>query len=191
MIKASSKVTENIFRFFCDALCLWLNLSLSVFSQMLRCINNCGRQEEPAILISRLYVASRPLDFHKEGMEYTYTKRNVITHMTFYHLNLITWVLTICHMKLTQSTVLEQKRLNLWSLSPPLPIFWLLNMWLLYRLELTFFDITSQCYWEAQRSSNIIFRSIVLYLFEGVNRWPISNELKLFSPGFSVFFFQS
>lgn len=46
-----------------------------------------------------------------------------------------------------------------------------------------------KCYWEAQRSSNIIFRSIVLYLFEGVNRWPISNELKLFSPGFSVFFF--
>ena len=91
---------------------------------MLSCINNGGRQEEPAILISRLYVASSPLDFHLEGMEYT--KRNVITHVTFYPLNLITRVLTICHMKLTQSTVLEQKRLNLWSLSPPLPILWLL-----------------------------------------------------------------
>ena len=50
----------------------------------------CGRQEEPAILISRLllrmrhmYVASIRLDFHWEWMEYT--KRDLITRVsTFY-----------------------------------------------------------------------------------------------------------
>ena len=40
--------------------------------------------------------------------------------------NLITRVLTICYVKLTQSTVLEQKRLDLRSLSPALPNLWLL-----------------------------------------------------------------
>ena len=40
--------------------------------------------------------------------------------------NLITRVLTICHVKLTQSTALEQKRFDLRSLSPALRNLWLL-----------------------------------------------------------------
>ena len=41
--------------------------------------------------------------------------------------NLIMRVLTICHVKLMQSTAMEQKRFDLWSLSSPLP-----NLWLYY-----------------------------------------------------------
>ena len=74
----------------------------------------CGRQEEPAILIFRLllrmrgmYGASIRLDFHGEWMDYT--ERNLITR-----------VLTNCHMKRTQSTAIEQKRFDLRSLSPAL-----------------------------------------------------------------------
>ena len=73
-----------------------------------------GRQEEPAILISRLlrmrcmYVAGIFSDFHQEWMECT--KCN----------------LTIYHVKFTESTALEQKRLDLWSLSSALPNLWLL-----------------------------------------------------------------
>ena len=40
--------------------------------------------------------------------------------------NLNTRVLTICHVKLSQSTALEQKRLDFRSLSPTLPNLWLL-----------------------------------------------------------------
>ena len=40
--------------------------------------------------------------------------------------NLIRHVLTICHLKLMQSTGLEQKRFDLWSLSPTLCNLWLL-----------------------------------------------------------------
>ena len=66
----------------------------------------CGRQEESAILISRLllrmrrmYVASIRLDFHGEWMDYT--ERNLIVR-----------VLTDCHMKLTQSTAIDQSVLT-------------------------------------------------------------------------------
>ena len=44
--------------------------------------------------------------------------------------NLITRVLTLCHVKLTQSTLLEQKRFNLRSLLPALR-----NLWLLLKLD--------------------------------------------------------
>ena len=88
----------------------------------------CGRQEEPAILISRLlmrmrrmYVASIPLEFHGEWMECTEG-------------NLITRVLTNCHMKLTQNTATEQKRFDLWSLSPVLCNLWLLLVILCFSL---------------------------------------------------------
>ena len=40
--------------------------------------------------------------------------------------NLIMHVLTICHVKLTQSTALEQERFELWLLSPTLHNLWLL-----------------------------------------------------------------
>ena len=46
--------------------------------------------------------------------------------------NLITRVSTIFHVKLAQSTALEQKRLDLRSLSPALPILWLLLVYLTY-----------------------------------------------------------
>ena len=61
----------------------------------------CGRKEEPAILISRLllrmrrmYVASIRLELHGEWMDCT--ERNLITR-----------VLTKCHLKLTQNTANE------------------------------------------------------------------------------------
>ena len=41
--------------------------------------------------------------------------------------NLLTRVLTICHVKLTQSTALEQKRFDLRLLSPALRNLWLLG----------------------------------------------------------------
>ena len=44
--------------------------------------------------------------------------------------NLITRVLTICHLKLTQITALEQKRLDLRSLSPVLRNLWLLLVYI-------------------------------------------------------------
>ena len=40
--------------------------------------------------------------------------------------NLITRVLTVCHVKLTQNTALQQKCFHLQSLSPALPNLWLL-----------------------------------------------------------------
>ena len=40
--------------------------------------------------------------------------------------NLITRVLTVCHVKLTQNTALQQKCVDLQSLSPGLPNLWLL-----------------------------------------------------------------
>ena len=40
--------------------------------------------------------------------------------------NLITHILTTCHVKLTQSTALEQKRFDVLSLSPALDNLWLL-----------------------------------------------------------------
>ena len=43
-----------------------------------------------------------------------------------YPYNLIMRVLTICLVKLTQSTALEQMRFDLRSLSPALPNLWLL-----------------------------------------------------------------
>ena len=69
---------------------------------------NCGRQEEPALLISRLLL-------RKPAFVWTSTERNLITR-----------VLTICQVKLMQSTALEQKRFDLQSLSPVLRKLWLL-----------------------------------------------------------------
>ena len=81
---------------------------------------SCGQQEEATILISGLllrmchmYVASISLDFRYEWMECT-------EH------NLITRVLTFYHVKLAQSTALEQKHFGLQPLSPALHNLWLL-----------------------------------------------------------------
>ena len=55
------------------------------------------------------------------------TRRNLITRvLTFYPRNQMLRVLTNCHVKLAQSTALEQKRLDLWSVSPAFPNLWLL-----------------------------------------------------------------
>jgi len=94
----------------------------------------CTQQEEPAILICTLliymrcmYVASIRLNFHyKEWVEWTKCNNLIMCFLTFYLCNLITCVLIICHVKLTQSTALEQKRFDLRSFSPTLPNFWLL-----------------------------------------------------------------
>jgi len=64
----------------------------------------------------RVYVASIRLDFHYECMECT--ERTLITR-----------VLTICHVKLAQSSALEQKRFNFRSLSPALRNLWLLQVY--------------------------------------------------------------
>ena len=61
------------------------------------------------------------------------TERTLIMHVwTFY--DLITHVLTICHVKLTQSTVLEQKCFDL-------PLLWpaLCNLWLLLVIKCIFY----------------------------------------------------
>ena len=50
--------------------------------------------------------------------------------------NLITCVLTICHVKLTRSTALEQKRCDLRSLSPVLLYLWLLLVLVIIRKNL-------------------------------------------------------
>ena len=39
--------------------------------------------------------------------------------------SLMTRIWTFCHMKLTQSTALEQERFDLWSISPALGNLWL------------------------------------------------------------------
>ena len=54
--------------------------------------------------------------------------------------NRLTRVLTICHVKLTQSTSLEQKRFDLRSLSPALR-----NLWLLLVLIVIFFFQCHRC----------------------------------------------
>ena len=78
---------------------------------------NCGWREEPTVLISRLLlrmrhvcVASICFDFHKEWMQCTQRiwSREFGSSITR---NLITRFLTICHVKLPQSTTLEQKRI--------------------------------------------------------------------------------
>ena len=78
---------------------------------------NCWWREEPAILIFRLLVRMRYVcvvsicfDFHKEWMQCTQRiwSREFGSSITR---NLITRVLTICHVKLPQSTTLEQKRI--------------------------------------------------------------------------------
>ena len=55
------------------------------------------------------------------------TRRNLITRvLTFYPRNQMLRVLTNCNVKLAQSTALEQKRLDLCSVSPAFPNLWLL-----------------------------------------------------------------
>ena len=81
----------------------------------------CGRQEEPAILISRLLLRMRRMYVASIRLHLTKNERNAQnaiwsrTDRPYTALTLITSVLTICHVKLTQSTALEQKRLDLRS----------------------------------------------------------------------------
>ena len=93
----------------------------------------CGRQEEPAILkvvithvlhVYSQYSFRLPLRvdrMHKTQFDHAHLDL-LPTH------NLITHVLTICHVKLMQSTVLEQKRFGLRSLSPAFRNLWLLKV---------------------------------------------------------------
>ena len=62
---------------------------------------------------------------------FDHTRQKTAPSITRY---LITSVLTICHVKLTQSTELEQKRFDLRSLSPTLRNLWLclVSMFKLY-----------------------------------------------------------
>ena len=91
----------------------------------------CGPQEEPAILISRLLLRMRCMCV--ASIRWTSTKNEWNTQNAKSRAfgpsitrNLITRFLTICHVKLTQSTALEQKRFDLRSLSPTLRNLWLL-----------------------------------------------------------------
>ena len=68
----------------------------------------------------RMYVASMSSAKNEWNTQNAIWSRASITR------NLITRVLTICHVKLTQSTSLEQKRFDLRSLSPALRTLWLL-----------------------------------------------------------------
>ena len=80
----------------------------------------------------RMYVASICLDFQKNE----WNAQNAIRSRAFRPSTpraLITRVLTICQVKLTQSTTLKQKRVDLRSLSPALP-----NLWLLLVLQSNF-----------------------------------------------------
>ena len=86
------------------------------------------RQEEPAILISRLLLRMRRMfgqPLRKNGMH-----RRQFDHARLDFLSLIIWsrVQTICHVKLAQSTTMEQKRFDIRSLSTALRIR---NLWLL------------------------------------------------------------
>ena len=86
----------------------------------------CGRQEEPAILISRLDLTKNERNTQNaiwSRVDRPSTPRTLITN-----------VLTICHVKLTQSTALEQKRLDLRSLSSALSNLYYLLVWQFYIL---------------------------------------------------------
>ena len=81
----------------------------------------CGRQEEPAILIYRLLLRMRRIDVSSIRLDLTKNERNAQNALwsradrPSIPLTPTTSVLTICHVKLTQSTALEQKRLDLRS----------------------------------------------------------------------------
>ena len=91
----------------------------------------CGRQEEPAILkvviTHALHVCSQysfGLPLRMDRMHRTQFDHARLDLLPTY--NLITHVLTICHVKRMQSTVLEQKRFGLRSLSLAFRNLWLL-----------------------------------------------------------------
>ena len=93
---------------------------------------NCVRQEGPAILISRLLL--RMLRACVASFVWTSTKNEwnsskaICDHARsdLGTCNVITRVLIIYHVKVTQSTAIEQKRFDLRSLSPMLHNLWLL-----------------------------------------------------------------
>ena len=129
--------------------------------KQIRCIiSYCGWQEEPAILISRLflcvhgtYVASLILDFHLEWMECT-ERRNTIWPRMFgpsITCNLIFCVSTIHHMKLMQRTAS-----NYWNksiLTFNAVVLYTLLLWLL-RLLLLLWQY--MCLGVIYRASNIL-----------------------------------
>ena len=95
----------------------WGSLTRGVRTWRVDLVTNSGRQEEPVILISRLllrmrrpYVASIGLDFPLRMKSMECTERSLITRVSnLSPCNLDTRVLTICHVKLSQSTALELK----------------------------------------------------------------------------------
>ena len=134
--KERGKATPLPFFFLSFPFIRWLSGNLRLMgTRLLRQERNlpciCGREEEPAILIStfllrmrRTYVASFGLPLRMNGMHRTQFDHTHLDLSTTR--NLITRVLTICHVKLMQSTALEQKRFDLLSLSPTLHNLWLL-----------------------------------------------------------------
>ena len=93
------------------------------------------------MLISRLFytcVACMQSAFVWTPTKNVWNAQNPLLSPTFGRsitCNLITRVLTICHVKLTQSTVLELKRFDLRSLSPALLNHWLLLVFDSYPVE--------------------------------------------------------
>ena len=108
-------------------ICLFLN-----WEEFFKSVN-CVRQEGPAILISRWLL--RMLPACVASFVWTSTIKNewnsskaICDHARsdLGTCNVITRVLIIYHVKVTQSTAIEQKRFDLRSLSPILRNLWLL-----------------------------------------------------------------
>ena len=91
-----------------------------------------GRQEEPAILkvvykLSRVALGTRMHLEWIEGLDRMHRAQFDHARLDLPPIcNLITHVLIICHVKLMESTVLEQKRFGLRLLSPAFRNLWLL-----------------------------------------------------------------
>ena len=92
-------------------------------------------------------------------------QQKVLTHACFNLLqpsNLITHVLTICHVKRMQSTALEQKCLDLWLLSPATPYC---NPWLWLVITIFF----------TSKPLPVTFCFIINGWFSGVGHWTCIN----------------
>ena len=91
------------------------------------------RQEEPTILISRLLLRIRRMNVASIHLDFTkkeWNAQNTISSGTLIldHLSLVIWsrVSTICHVKVTQSTAMEQKCFDLRSMPLAHRNLWLL-----------------------------------------------------------------
>ena len=105
----------------------WLKNVSVRFAGLQMEILNSGRQEEPPILISRLLLRMRRMYVASIRLDFPIWSRAFQTSIPRY---LITRVLTIWHVKPTQSPALVQKRFDVRSLSPAVHNLWLLLVWL-------------------------------------------------------------